>query len=130
MGIRYWITCLIHKKCVFDKWGIDYKPNLKQKYYKNYFTKSTSINNQVVCHHCNQDGHMKNKGPVKRNAYYGAKYIWVPKGIIVNTQEPMSIWVSNGTTWIYIYIFCRYHNQEMMESSMMKTCEDNHLIMI
>ena len=41
------------KKCVFAKVGLGYKPNLKQKYYKNYFVKSTSINNQVVCHYCN-----------------------------------------------------------------------------
>ena len=25
------------KKCVFDKGGLGYKPNLKQKYFKNYF---------------------------------------------------------------------------------------------
>ena len=72
------------QKCVFDKGGIGYKLNLKQKYYKNYFVKSTSINNQIVCHHCNQDGHMKNKCPVKRNVYYGVKCIWVPKGTIAN----------------------------------------------
>ena len=67
------------QKCVFDKGGIGYKPNLKQKYYKNYFVKSTSSNNQVVCHFCNQDGYMKNRCPVKRNAHYSMKCIWVPK---------------------------------------------------
>ena len=54
------------KKCVFDKGGVGYKPNLKEKYYKNYFMKNTSINNKVVCHHCNQDGHMKNRCLVKK----------------------------------------------------------------
>ena len=67
------------QKCVFDKGGIGYKPNLKQKYYKNYFVKSTSSSNQVVCHFCNQDGLMKNRCPVKRNAYYGMKCIWALK---------------------------------------------------
>ena len=86
------------QKCVFDKGSLGYKPNLKQKYYKNYFVKSTSINNQVVCHYCNQDGHMKNKCLVKRNAYYVVKCIWVPKEIIANTQGPKSIWVLKGTT--------------------------------
>ena len=38
------------QKCVIDKEGIGYKPNLKQKYDKNYFVKSTSSNNQIVCH--------------------------------------------------------------------------------
>ena len=68
------------QKCVFDKGGIGYKAN----YYKNYFVKSTPINNQVVCHYCNQDEHMKNRCPMKRNAYYGMKCIWVPKGTIAN----------------------------------------------
>ncbi|KAH9751297.1 hypothetical protein KPL71_014237 [Citrus sinensis] len=36
------------QKYVFDKGGLGYKPHLKQKYYKNYFVKSTSTNNQVV----------------------------------------------------------------------------------
>ena len=85
MEKRYWITCLIHKKCVIDKECIGYKSNLKQKYYKNYFVKSSFINNQVVCHHCNQDGHIKNRCPVKRNAYYGIKCVWLPKGTITNT---------------------------------------------
>ena len=55
------------KKCVFDKGGIGYKPNLKQKYYKNYFIKVISTNDhKIVCHFCNQDGHMKNRRPVKK----------------------------------------------------------------
>jgi len=87
------------QKCVFDKGGIGYKPNLKQKYYKNYFVKATSTSDhKIVCHYCNQNGHMKNRCPIKRNVYYGAKYIWVPKGIITNTQGPKSIWVPKGTT--------------------------------
>ena len=31
---------------------------------------------------------MKYRCPVKRNAYYGVKCIWVPKGTITNTQGP------------------------------------------
>ena len=88
---------LVHKN-VFDKGCIGYKPNLKQKYSKNYFVNSTSINNQLVYHYCNQDGHMKNRCPIKRNAYYGVKCIWVPKGTISNTQEPKNIWVPKCTT--------------------------------
>ena len=67
------------QNCIFDKGSIGYKPNFKQKYYKNYIVKSTSSNIQVVCYFCNQDGHMKNRYPVKRNAHYGMKCIWVPK---------------------------------------------------
>ncbi|KAH9743821.1 hypothetical protein KPL70_003436 [Citrus sinensis] len=36
------------QKCVFDKSGIGYKPNLKQKFYKSYFVKNTSINNKIA----------------------------------------------------------------------------------
>ena len=85
------------KKCVFDKGGIDYKPNLKQKYYKNYFVKNTSINDKIVCHYCNQNGHMSFSRPIKRKVYYRVKCVWVPKGTIANIQGPKSIWVPKGT---------------------------------
>ena len=75
------------QKCVFDKGGLGCKPNLKQKYYKNYFVKATSTSDhKIVCHYYNQNGHMKYRCPVKRNAYYGVKCIWIPKGIIANSQ--------------------------------------------
>ena len=86
------------QKCVFDKGGLGYKPYLKQKYYKNYFVKAISTNDQIVCHYCNQNGHMKNRCPIKRNVYYGVKCIWVPKGTKSNTQGPKRIWVPKGTT--------------------------------
>ena len=42
------------KKCVFEKEGLGYKPNLKQKYYKNYFFKATSTSDhKIVCHYYN-----------------------------------------------------------------------------
>ncbi|KAH9678882.1 hypothetical protein KPL71_025892 [Citrus sinensis] len=36
------------QKCVFDEGGLGYKPNLKQKYYKNYFVKATSTNDHKI----------------------------------------------------------------------------------
>ena len=81
------------QKCLFDKGGIGYKPNLKQKYYKSYFVKNKSINNQIVCHYCNQDSHMKNRCAVKKNAYYGMTCVWVSKGTITNSQRPKKVWV-------------------------------------
>ena len=61
---------------MFDKGGLRYKPKLKQKYYKNYFVKVTSVSDhKIVCHYCNQNGHMKYNCPVKRNAYYGVKCV-------------------------------------------------------
>ena len=81
------------QKCVFDKGDTGYKSNLKQKYYQSYFVKNTSINNQIVSYYCNQDGHMKNTCPVKRNAYYGVKCVWVPKGTIINSKRPKKVLV-------------------------------------
>ena len=55
------------KKCVFDKGGVGYKLNLKQKYYKNYFVKATStIDHKIICHYYNTNGHMNYRCPVKR----------------------------------------------------------------
>ena len=59
------------QKCVFDKRGLGYKLNLKQKYYKKYFVKATSTSDhKIICHYCNQNGHMKYGCLVKRNAYF------------------------------------------------------------
>ena len=45
------------QKYVFDKGGLGYKPYLKQKYYKNYFVKATSIiDHKIVCHYCIHQG--------------------------------------------------------------------------
>ena len=87
------------QKCVFDKGGLGYKPYLKQKYYKNYFVKATSTSDhKIICHYCNGNGHMSFRCPVKRNVYYGAKCIWVPKETKSNVQGPKSIWVPKHTT--------------------------------
>ena len=63
------------QKCVFDKGGISYKPNLKQRFCKNYFVKATLINDQNICHYCNSNGYMIYRCLVKRNAYYAIKCI-------------------------------------------------------
>ena len=85
---------LISQKCDFHKVGIGYKPNLRQRYYKHYFVKATSINDQIVCYYCNRNGHMSYRFLVKRNAYYGIKCTWVLKLTIANTQRPKKFWVS------------------------------------
>ena len=85
---------LITKKCVFDKGGLRYKCHLKQKNYKNYFVKPIfTSDNKIVCHYCNQHGHMKYRCPMKINAYYGVTCVWVPKGTITNNQGLKKVWV-------------------------------------
>ena len=55
--------------------------------------KNISINNQIVCHYCKQDGHIKNRCAVKRNVYYGMKCVWFSKRTIANSQEPETVGV-------------------------------------
>ena len=40
-----------------------------------------------------QNSHMKNRCPVKKNAYYGVKCVWVPKRTITDTQGLKKFWV-------------------------------------
>ena len=61
---------LSSQKCAFNKRGIGYKPNLKEKYYNNYFAKATFINHQIVCHYYNKNGQMSYKCPIQKNVYY------------------------------------------------------------
>ena len=99
MGKKILDNLLNSQKCVFMKGRLGYKPNLKQKYYKNYFVKVTSTSDhKIICHYCNRNGQMSFRCPIKRNAYYGVKYVWVPKGTISNTQGPKNIWVPKCTT--------------------------------
>ena len=61
---------------VHDKGGLAFKPNLKQKYCKNYFVKATSVSDHiVVCHYCNKNGHLSYSCPIKKNAYFGIKCV-------------------------------------------------------
>ena len=34
---------------------------------------------KCVCHFCNKIGHFISNCPIKRNAHFGAKLVWVPK---------------------------------------------------
>ena len=62
---------LSSKKCVFDKRGLEYKSNLKQKYYKNYFVEATSVSDHiVVCRYCNRNGHLSYTCSIEKNAYF------------------------------------------------------------
>ena len=65
----------------------------KNKYLKNYFVKASSSNNlKLVCNYYNQDGHISFSCPFKKNAYFGVKYVWVPKAQKTSSQVPKVIW--------------------------------------
>ena len=86
------------QKYVFNKRGISYKPNLKQKYYKSYFVKAISINDQIVCHYCNRNDHINYRCPIKRNAYYGIKCIWFKdlRFILYGSKKKKNKWHLNS----------------------------------
>ena len=80
------------QKCVFDKGGIGYKPFLKTKYLKNYFVKASfSVDSKYICNYCNQNGHPSFSCLIKKNAYFGVKYEWVPKVSKTNSQGRKAI---------------------------------------
>ena len=82
------------QKCVFDKGGIGYKPFLKIEYLKNYFVKASSSNNlKIVYNHGNQNGHTSFSCPIKKNEYFDAKHVWMPKTPKTNYQGPKVVWV-------------------------------------
>ena len=82
------------QKCVFDKGGIGYKLFLKINYLKNYFVKASSSNDsKFVCNYCNQNGHTNFSCPIKKNAYFSVKHVWVPKTPKTNSQGSKVMWV-------------------------------------
>ena len=49
---------------------------------------------KCVCHYCNKIGHFISDCPIKRNAHFEAKMIWVPK---TNYEGPKIKMVPNTT---------------------------------
>ena len=101
MGKICWITCLTLKNVCFIKEDLAISLIWNNCIIRTTLWSVHLFNNQVVCHYYNQDGHMKNRCPVKKNAYYGMKCIWVPEGTIANTQWPKTFWVPK--TWDFLY---------------------------
>ncbi len=84
------------QRAVFNKAGLGYKPNNKQKFLKNFFVKvGESKTKNVTCFCCGKVGHIANvcnhkKTEVKRMI----KKIWVPKETnITNLEGPKKTWV-------------------------------------
>ena len=59
------------QRCVYDKAGIGYDPNEKQKSFKNIFVKEPQVTHpHITSHYC---------CPYKKNMNMGVKKVWVPK---------------------------------------------------
>ena len=52
---------------------------------------------KCVCHYCNKIGHFISDCPIKRNAHFEAKMVWVPK---TNHKGPKTKRVPNTTDFI------------------------------
>ena len=51
-----------------------------QKRFSNQIVKMNDFKcSKCVCHYCNKIGHFISNCPIKRNAHFEAKMIWVPK---------------------------------------------------
>lgn len=82
------------QKCVFDKAGIGFNPTKKQKFYRNFFVKSTSSSHSYTsCNYCGMNGHLSYSCPIRKNIWVGTKKMWVPKHLVTNPQGPIHIWV-------------------------------------
>ena len=88
------------QRCVYDKAGIGYDPNEKQKSFKNIFVKEPQVTHpHITCHYCSKVGHYISSCPYKRNMNMGVKKVWVPKGTqTTNQQGPKKIWVPKINT--------------------------------
>ena len=79
----------------FDKAGIGYKPEKRQKFYKNFFSSTQKYNSPfITCFYYGRKGHGISKCYF-RKICNNIKMIWVPKGSIVhtNTQGPNKDWI-------------------------------------
>jgi hypothetical protein len=81
------------QRCVFDKAGIGYNPNIKEKHYKKFFINKNFLK-FPICEHCEKLGHNFHTCPMKN-------MIWIIKGISpprTNPIGPKKIWVPKKVT--------------------------------
>ena len=77
------------QRMVFDKAGLGYKQNTKQKSYSTYFVKaSNQVKSSIVCDYCCRKGHHIKKCSIRNKTYKGPKLVWVPKGTKVDIGVP------------------------------------------
>ena len=71
------------------------KPHFVQKCFKPNLLKKEGFHvSKCVCHYCNKIGHFISDCPIKRNAHFEAKMVWVPK---TNHEGPKTKKISSTT---------------------------------
>ncbi len=88
------------QKAVYNKAGLGYRTNTKQKFLKNIFVKAKNEN--VTCYCCNKIGHRayecnfrkSSQNKSSNNQKIKFKKVWVPKGTwSTNPKGPNLVWV-------------------------------------
>jgi cell division protein FtsB len=98
------------QRCVFNKEGLGYTPENKQKFYKNFFVKEFCSNSSfTTCKSCGRNGHIADVCPMKKTFYkknykgsnpkvvknWNTHKAWVPKA---NPIGPKKMWVPKRIT--------------------------------
>ena len=85
------------QKAVFDKAGLGYKNNLKQKIANNLYKKSSSEN--TICFCCGKTGHKSYICNLRKNSSKSKfKKVWIIKGsIFTNHEGPKNTWLPKTT---------------------------------
>jgi hypothetical protein len=104
------------QRCVFNKDGLGYTPENKQKFYKIFFVKEFCSNSSfTTCKSCGRNGHIADVCPMKKTFYkknykgsnpkvvnnWNSHKAWVPKQnklIKANLQGPKKMWVPKRIT--------------------------------
>jgi hypothetical protein len=104
------------QRCVFNKEGLGYTLENKQKFYKNFFVKEFCSNSSfTTCKSCGRNGHIADICPMKKTFYkknykgsnpkvvnnWNTHKAWVPKQnntLKANPHGPKKMWVPKRVT--------------------------------
>ena len=85
---------LNNQKGAFNKAGLGFNPNNKQKFFKNFFTPASNSLSHASCFKCGKLGHKAYTCKSRMLNAKSLKKVWVSKGTkITNLQGPKKAWV-------------------------------------
>ena len=90
---------LNNQKGVFDKAGLGFNPNSKQKFLKILFTPASTSLSHASCFKCGRIGHKAYTCKSRMLNAKSLRKVWVPKGTnVTNLQGPKKAWVPKTVT--------------------------------
>jgi hypothetical protein len=86
---------LSSQRCVYDRAGIGYNPENKQKEFNNLFVRKSSYQASYLCNTCGRNTHTTKNCSFGKSSSKCRKLAWVPKGTILHTNNdgPNTFWV-------------------------------------